>query len=167
VTRFIYRLYTPHGATSTGKAIADFHTSQIASVLAKLFQLALFFLPAVPWQRILRVEILQLYALRSSCHSRPRRILVNCQLNYSAISSKSPLQSSSELVAPIPLFITPRDNYAENTACNNLSIFVRGLLGFLCDRYSVSPLGQWLLSSNGYCLVCFEVCPATGLRHNI
>jgi hypothetical protein len=31
------------------------------------------------------------------CHSRPCRTLVNCQLNYSAISSQPPLQSSTEL----------------------------------------------------------------------
>jgi hypothetical protein len=33
-----------------------------------------------PWQRLLTVEILQLPALRFSCHSRPCRNLVNCQL---------------------------------------------------------------------------------------
>jgi hypothetical protein len=51
---------------------------------------------AVSWQRLLTVEILQLPALWSSCHSRPCRILVNslnCQLStpeldYSAISSQ-------------------------------------------------------------------------------
>jgi hypothetical protein len=47
----------------------------------------------VSWQRLLTVEILQLPALRSSYHSRPCRI----QLNYSAISSQLPLQSSTEL----------------------------------------------------------------------
>jgi hypothetical protein len=57
---------------------------------------------AVPWQRLLTVEILQLPELRSSCHNRPCRILVNslnCQLstNCSAISSQPPLQSSAEL----------------------------------------------------------------------
>jgi hypothetical protein len=52
---------------------------------------------AVPWQRLITVEILQLPALRSSCHSCPCRTLVNCQLNYSAISSQPPLQSSTEL----------------------------------------------------------------------
>jgi hypothetical protein len=36
---------------------------------------------AVPRQRLLTVEILQLHALRSSCHSRPCRTLVNWQLS--------------------------------------------------------------------------------------
>jgi hypothetical protein len=51
----------------------------------------------VSWKRLLTVEILQLPALRPSCHSRPCRTFVSCQLNYSAISSQPPLQSSTEL----------------------------------------------------------------------
>jgi hypothetical protein len=43
------------------------------------------------------VEILQLPTLRSTYHSRPLRTLVNCQHNYSAIFSRPPLQSSTEL----------------------------------------------------------------------
>jgi hypothetical protein len=53
--------------------------------------------PAVPWQRFLTLEILQLHALRPSCHSRPCISLVYCQLNYGAISSQPRLQSSTEL----------------------------------------------------------------------
>jgi hypothetical protein len=53
-------------------------------------------LPAVPWQRLQPAEILQFQAFRSSCHSRPCRTLVNCQVNYSAISSQPPLQSSTD-----------------------------------------------------------------------
>jgi hypothetical protein len=49
------------------------------------------FQPAVSWQRLLTMEILQLPALWSSCHSRP------CQLNYSAMSPQQHLQSSAEL----------------------------------------------------------------------
>jgi hypothetical protein len=59
---------------------------------------------AVPWQRILAVEILQLQPFRFSCHNRPCRTLINCQLNYSAISSQPPLQS----LAPIMSFLTAR-----------------------------------------------------------
>jgi hypothetical protein len=35
----------------------------------------------VSWQRLLPREILQLPAIRFSCHGRPSRILVKCQLN--------------------------------------------------------------------------------------
>jgi hypothetical protein len=66
--------------------IANLHTLQITTEPAKPF-------PAVPWQRLLRVKILQLHALGSSCHSRPCRTIVNCRLNYSV------LRSSTELVA--------------------------------------------------------------------
>jgi hypothetical protein len=61
---------------------------------------------AVPWPGLLRMEICQLYSLKSSSDSRTCRTLVNCQLNYSAMSSQHPLQSSTELVAPILFFIT-------------------------------------------------------------
>jgi hypothetical protein len=43
------------------------------------------------------MEILQLSALRSSSHSRRCRNLVHSKLNYSAISSQPPLESSTEL----------------------------------------------------------------------
>jgi hypothetical protein len=41
---------------------------------------------AAPWQRLLTAEILQLHALRSSCHSRPCRTLVS-SLNSNSASS--------------------------------------------------------------------------------
>jgi hypothetical protein len=63
--------------------------------------------PAVPQQRLPTVEIIQLHMLRSSCHSCPCRTLVNCQLNYSVVSSQPPLQSSIGLVDLIP-FVIPR-----------------------------------------------------------
>jgi hypothetical protein len=63
---------------------------------------------AVTWQRLLTVEIFQLHALRSPCHSRPCRALVNCQLNYSAICSQPPLQELTDSCPSSILFITPR-----------------------------------------------------------
>jgi hypothetical protein len=38
--------------------------------------------PTFSWQRLLQVEIRRLSALRSSCHSRPCRTLVNWQLYW-------------------------------------------------------------------------------------
>jgi hypothetical protein len=65
--------------TSTYRATANLHNSQITTALAKLFPLnyniifEAFFQPAVsspavPWQRLLTVGTLQLYALGSSLH---------------------------------------------------------------------------------------------------
>jgi hypothetical protein len=56
---------------------------------------------AVSWQRLLPREIFQLPALRSSCHSRPCRTLVNLQLNWlgprlAAISHQPLLVFSSQ-----------------------------------------------------------------------
>jgi hypothetical protein len=97
VNGFIDHLYTPIGTKSIYSAVANLHNSQITAAQAKPFFQPPVSSPAVPWQRLLTVEILQLHALRSSCHSRPCRTLVNCQLNYSAISPHPPLQSSTEL----------------------------------------------------------------------
>jgi hypothetical protein len=54
---FIDHLHTHLGTTSSYSAIANHHNSQITTAPAKPF-------PAVPWQRLVTVDILQL--LRSS-----------------------------------------------------------------------------------------------------
>jgi hypothetical protein len=52
------------------------------------------------------MEILQLLCSRCYC---PANIpLLNCQFNYSAISSQAPLQNSTELIALTALVITSR-----------------------------------------------------------
>jgi hypothetical protein len=53
----------------------------------------------ISWQWLQIVESLQLPVLRSSCHSHPCRTQPN-SLNYSAISSQPPMQSSAELNCP-------------------------------------------------------------------
>jgi hypothetical protein len=80
---FIDHLYTQLGTISNYRSLADLHTLQITTTHAKPF-------PAVPWQWFLTVEILQLRELMFSCHSRPCRIIVNCQLVYSDISTHPP-----------------------------------------------------------------------------
>jgi hypothetical protein len=67
---FIDHLCTPLGTTGNYSATANLHTLQITTAPAKLFHPAM---PssAVPWQRLLTVEILQLPALRSYLHSLP------------------------------------------------------------------------------------------------
>jgi hypothetical protein len=83
---------------SNYSATAGLHNLQITTSTTNLFQPALSS-PAVPWQRLLTVEILQLLALtsffprvsfRTACQLFP-------QLSYSAISSQPPLQSSTAL----------------------------------------------------------------------
>jgi hypothetical protein len=78
------------GTTSNYSAIANLHTLQSTTATAKS-------LPAVPWQRLLTVGILQLHALRFWSSRRPvQNSIDNYQLNYSAISSQLPLQSSTD-----------------------------------------------------------------------
>jgi hypothetical protein len=71
-------LYTPLGTTSNYSATANLYNLHSLQHPLNLFQPDVSS-PAVPWQRLLTVEILQLPALRSSCHSRSYRTL--CQLS--------------------------------------------------------------------------------------
>jgi hypothetical protein len=72
VNRFIDQLHTRLWTTSTYSAIADLHNLQITTAPAKPFQPAVSS-PAIPWQRLLTVEILQLHALKSALHRHPYR----------------------------------------------------------------------------------------------
>jgi hypothetical protein len=86
--------------------------------------------PAVPWQRLLTVEILQLHALRSFLHSPPYRI--PCQLNWTG----SPQLSS------IPRY-GPRRKYRSFSQANRFhgNVFASPITG--CVRQSIkNPLPQ-------------------------
>jgi hypothetical protein len=77
--RFTDHLYIQLKTTSNYSTTANLHTSQITTA---------FFHPAVssaavPWQRLLTVEILQLHTLRFSLHSLPCRTQLNSQLTLS------------------------------------------------------------------------------------
>jgi hypothetical protein len=67
--------------------------------------------PAVSWQRLLTVEILQLAALWSSCHSSPYRTLVNCQLFLTSLAvlncAANPQQTRCHLFSIINSTIKP------------------------------------------------------------
>jgi hypothetical protein len=58
-------------------------------------------------RRFLVTDVNNGYSSASVLKSRTE-LTANCQLNYSAISSQPPLQSSTELVDQIIFFITPR-----------------------------------------------------------
>jgi hypothetical protein len=79
VNGFTDHLYTRLGTTSSYSATAN-HNSQITTAPAKLFQPAVS-LPAVPWQRLLTVEILQLHALKSSLQRLAYRTGLVAQLS--------------------------------------------------------------------------------------
>jgi hypothetical protein len=94
---FINHLYTSLGTASNYGAIPRLHNSQHPLSL----------LPAVPWQRLLTVDILPLPALmfflrglsfRTACQLFP-------QLNWIAICSQPPLQSLTALSAQLSLSI--------------------------------------------------------------
>jgi hypothetical protein len=72
VNGFIDHLYSRLGNTSNYSATANLHNSHITIAPAKPFQPAVSS-SAIPWQRLLTVEILQLHALRSYLHSLPCR----------------------------------------------------------------------------------------------
>jgi hypothetical protein len=72
VNGFTDHLYTRLGITSNYSATANLQNSQTTTAPGKAFS-SLLSSPAVPWQRLLTVEILQLHALRSSLHSLPYR----------------------------------------------------------------------------------------------
>jgi hypothetical protein len=93
---FIDHLHASLGTTRNYSSIAISTIPKSPQHPLSHFQLAVSS-PAVPWQQLLTVKILQLHALRSSCHSRTCRTLANCQLNYGAISSQPLLQISAEL----------------------------------------------------------------------
>jgi hypothetical protein len=96
VNGFIDHLHTPLGTTSTYNTIADFHTSQTTTAPAKPFPACCVFI-SHSLATAANSGNLQLYAFMSSCHSCPCRTFLNCQLNYSTISSQPSLQSSTEL----------------------------------------------------------------------
>jgi hypothetical protein len=106
----IDRLCTPLGTTSTYKAIADFHTSQINIAPVKLFPVC-----CVLTRRSLATASISgdSSASRAQVFLSQPPVQNSCQFstNYSAISSQPPLQSSTELVAPTLLFITARDGW--------------------------------------------------------
>jgi hypothetical protein len=77
VNVFTDRLYTRLETTSNYSATANIH--KLPQHPLSLFQPAVSS-PAVPWQRLLTVEILQLRALRSSLHNLPCRTPLNYQL---------------------------------------------------------------------------------------
>jgi hypothetical protein len=58
--------------TNNYRVIANLHKSELTAATAKAFQLAAYS-TAVPWQRLLTVEILQLHALRFYVHNLPWR----------------------------------------------------------------------------------------------
>jgi hypothetical protein len=98
----IGHLYTRHVSTSNYSATANLHYSQITTAAAKPFHPAVS--PAIPWQRLLTVEILQLHALKSSLH----------RLSY-----------RTELVDPIVFKITPRHGPRRNTPFPTVPLLLR------------------------------------------
>jgi hypothetical protein len=114
--------------------------------------------PAVLWQWLLTVEILQLQALRSSCHCRPCRTLVN----YSTISFQLPLQSSTDSLPPVLFFINPRcESCRKHPISNSTSIVACVFISTgICLPSHCSETAICLFA---YCIamtvlvVCFEV----------
>jgi hypothetical protein len=69
---FIYHLNTPLGTTSNYSATTKLHNLQITKHSLNFFQPAVSSL-AVPWQQLLKVEVLPLHSLKSFLHRLPYR----------------------------------------------------------------------------------------------
>jgi hypothetical protein len=93
VNGFIDHLHTALETTSNISVSANLNTSQITTAPAKPFS-SLLSSSAVPWQRLLRVEILQLPALRSCFVTAARaELLLSTQLQRHFFSAH--MQSST------------------------------------------------------------------------
>jgi hypothetical protein len=98
-----------------------------------LFQLDVFS-PAIPWQRLLTVVILQLLALRSFLRRLSFRTASQLfpQLNWILVCSETLLQSSTKLSTQLSnlnsLLLQHRTNRIENMVSNNISIVARVLV---------------------------------------
>jgi hypothetical protein len=106
------------------------------------------------WQRLLTVEILQLLALRSSCHSHPCRT-VNLTIAPSLLSL--PYQPSTDRIAPFVFFITPRcgrhrKHHSSIVACVFVSVGT-----CLPSRFSETAICLFAYRIATAVLVCFEV----------
>jgi hypothetical protein len=72
------------------------------------------------------------------------------------------LQAQLNSLPQILFFITPRREPHRKHRHQQSLDFCVWTVEVTMYRYSVSPSGWWLLSSNGCCLLYFEVCLATG-----
>jgi hypothetical protein len=107
INGFIDHVYTPLGTTSNYSAIANLYTLQIITAPAKIFSSLLFFI-----SRYLATD----FNSGDSSASRAQVFLLephvqnSCQLSaeLQRHSFSASLESSSDLVAPILFFITPR-----------------------------------------------------------
>jgi hypothetical protein len=132
-------LLTQLVSTSNYSAIDDLDNSQITAAPAKHFPACCVFI-----SRFLATASKSGDSSASRTQvllsQPPVQILLNCELNYSAISSQPPLQSSTELVALILFFITPRRGPHR--------------------QHPVSPVAYVTVAA-GTCLL--SRCPGTGL----
>jgi hypothetical protein len=95
---YIDHLYTPLGTASNCSAIAELHSLQITTATTKPSP-ACCVLNSRSLATALTVEIIQFPALTSllSGEYPASELGVNCQINYSIISSQPLLQNSSQL----------------------------------------------------------------------
>jgi hypothetical protein len=126
---FIDQLYTRLVSTSNYSATANLHNSQITTAPAK--PLSSLSSPAVPWQRPLTVQILQLHELKSSLHRLPYRTKLE----------------------PCPLFITSRHGPHRKHTSSIVafgSVAAGTCLSSRCPETAlVYPPISWSLQSNG------------------
>jgi hypothetical protein len=103
--------------------------------------------PAVPWQRLLRVEILQLHALRSSLHRPSYRTHLNSQLTYHTEITPFPLLESHCCIIKKPIS-SNRNVFTEplprNGRCLQSHCLATGICSTLLSCVSVTIDGVWI-----------------------
>jgi hypothetical protein len=117
VIGFIDYLCTPLGTTSNYSHIANLLNLQITRVPTNPFS-SMLSSPAVPWQLLLTVEILQLHAFRFYLHSLRHRTPLDWQLCNSTADSQ--LTGSPQMSFLQPLCT----DHVENIVSNSNSIVV-------------------------------------------
>jgi hypothetical protein len=112
------------------------------------------------------VGILQLTTLRSLRHSRPYRTHVNCQLNYSAISSQPPLKRSTEL-PPSTDCIEPESYVTTDGQLASLSWNKAPIWGLQSDFYYCQTVvflyGALYLTRGRVCCLQLLLVPASAV----
>jgi hypothetical protein len=139
VNVFIDHLYIRHVSTGNYSATDSLHNSQITTAPATFFFQPAVSLPAVPWQRFLTVEILQLHELRPSLHSFTCRTLwinsVPCLSHFGTDHVETPhFHCCSPIVALLRLLPSNGNVFTELLSRWGCCIHSRRLATGLCAK---------------------------------
>jgi hypothetical protein len=136
VNEFTDHLHTRLGITRNYSASINFHNSQITTVPSKFLQPAMSS-SAIPWQRLLTMEILQLHALSFCLHRLPCRNQLTGRpssllYNFSAWTAL-PVSNSKSIV--VCVFVSAETCLP--SSCSEAVILYSSVANKLLYRYSI------------------------------